>query len=38
MAAAEEKSAASRGRWKGSTVNDGEIQQLINAHKMPSGI
>ena len=38
MAAVEEKSAASRGRWKGSTVNDDEIRQLLHARKMPVGI
>ena len=38
MAAAEEKSAASRGRWKGYMVNAGEIQTLIQARKMPAGI
>src|SRR3954462_11096912 len=38
MATAEDKAAASRGRWKGSTVNAGEIQTLIQARKMPEGI
>ena len=38
MATAEEISAASRGRWKGSMVNAGEIQTLIQARKMPAGI
>ena len=38
MAAAEDKAAASRGRWKGSTVNAGEIQTLIQARKMQEGI
>src|SRR4051812_845423 len=37
MATADDK-ASSRGRWKGSTVNTGEIQTLIQARKMPEGI
>ena len=38
MAAAEDKAAASRGRWKGSTVNAGEIQTLVQARKMLASI
>ena len=38
MAAAEDKAAASHGRWKGSTVNADEIQTLVQARKMSAGI
>ena len=38
MAVAEDKATASHGRWKGSTVNAGEIQTLVQARKMPEGV
>ena len=38
MATAEDKAAASRGWWKASKTNAGEIQTLIQARKMPEGI